>query len=305
MWQQAAVRRFIFFLVILPIAFSGRGRAEEPPLSTVLQRAAAYVADFNRRVAGVVAEETYVQDVEYATTGARPSGVSHRELKSDFLLVQIPGEYHFVEFRDVFEVDGRPVRDRQDRLTRLFLDPASRAQARSIVEESARYNIGRVERTVNTPMLPLLFLEQDVQPRFEFKRSANAQPATSRLVDSAAGVFTTSAEVWTIEYQEKAAGTVVRTLKGKDLPTHGRFWIDPETGRVLMSELLTHDDSVTATIDVSYQSEPLPGLAGLSVPAEMRERYAVGAFYVTGTAAYGRFRQFSVSTNENIGQPSR
>ena len=38
--------------------------SDQPTLATVLQRAAAYVADFHLQLAGVVAEERYVQEVK-------------------------------------------------------------------------------------------------------------------------------------------------------------------------------------------------------------------------------------------------
>ena len=71
----------------------------------------------------------------------------------------------------------------------------------------------------------------------------------------------------------------------------GRFWIEPATGRVLMSELVAEPLQVRATIDVSFQSEPL---LGMLVPIEMRERYEDRRVtsLVTGRATYGRFRQF-------------
>ena len=58
-------------------------------------------------------------------------------LVSDFLLVQVPGE-GWLPFRDVFERDGKQVRDRQERLAALFLKGSSRsafAQARAIMDE--------------------------------------------------------------------------------------------------------------------------------------------------------------------------
>jgi hypothetical protein len=66
-----------------------------------------------------------------------------------------------------------------------------------------------------------------------------------------------------------------------------------------MSELLLDAPTVSATIDVSYQSEPL---VGFLVPIEMRERYAgkVDRAHIEGTATYGRFRQFQVKTSEQI-----
>src|SRR5207249_185671 len=66
------------------------------------------------------------------------------------------------------------------------------------------------------------------------------------------------------------------------------FWIEPDTGRVLMTELRAGDMNVRGTIDVSYQSEPLMRLLA---PIEMREEYfdRSGA-QITGVATYGRFR---------------
>jgi hypothetical protein len=295
------MRRTLLLLAFLALA-PRVAAAQEPDLHTVLQRAATYVDEISHRISGMVAEESYVQDVD-VRAGGRIPGITHRELESDFLLVLVPGQ-RYVEFRDVFKVDGRPVRDRQDRLTRLFLKPSSSssAQAASIVEESARYNIGRVTRTVNTPMLPLQFLVADVQDRFEFKRSNEARPANVKAAELTTGHFSVSTEVWVIEYREKSRGTIIRTLQGKDLPARGRFWIEPATGRVLMSELVCEDINLQATIDVSYQAAPL---LGLLVPAEMRERYDAteDGTTVTGVATYGQFRQFSVHTDEDIAMP--
>jgi hypothetical protein len=69
----------------------------------------------------------------------------------------------------------------------------------------------------------------------------------------------------------------------------GRLWIEPATGRVLMSELLAGDDDLRATIAVSYQSEPL---LGFLVPVEMRERYEAPAkgVRIEGLATYEGFR---------------
>ena len=81
-------------------------------------------------------------------------------LVSDFLLVQVPGE-GWTPFRDVFERNGQKLRDREERLAKLFLNGASRSsfdQARQIMLEGARYNIGTIERTINLPTLPLVFL---------------------------------------------------------------------------------------------------------------------------------------------------
>ena len=99
-----------------------------------------------------------------------------------------------------------------------------------------------------------------------------------------------STEVWIIAYTEVRSGTLIRTARRKDQPAHGRFWIEPATGRVLVSELVIDDRTVRATIDVSFQSEPL---LDVLVPVAMRERYEgkrTGSI-VEGRATYGRFRR--------------
>jgi hypothetical protein len=92
----------------------------------------------------------------------------------------------------------------------------------------------------------------------------------ARIGAPADGVFSVSTEVWVIAYDEVRSGTMIRTAQRKDQAAHGRFWIEPATGRVLMSELIVDNRAVGATIDVSFQSEPL---LGILVPIEMCERY--------------------------------
>ena len=42
---------------------------------------------------------------------------------------------------------------------------------------------------------------------------------------------------------------MIRTFEGKDVPSRGRFRIEPETGRVVMTELITEDRQVRGTVD--------------------------------------------------------
>jgi hypothetical protein len=222
------------------------------------------------------------------------------ELRSDLLLVKPRGAGEWVQFRDVFEADGRPVRDRADRLTRLFLNesPSARVQVGRILQESARFNIGEVTRNVNVPVFALQFLLPANQGRFRFNRTRNRVPDTFTSREAPTGAFRTTTEVWIVEYRETQTGTVIRTAERKDLPSRGRFWIEPATGRVLMSELIARDRTVTATIDVSYQSEPL---LGFLVPIEMRERYrSRNGERISGAASYGQFRQFQVNVDETF-----
>jgi hypothetical protein len=272
--------------------------AQETALATVLARAGAYVREFQTQLSGIVAEETYVQDEKVRSgtalsetfdrpqdpfTGRTPR---HRELKSDLLLVKPVGADRWIQFRDVFEVDHQPIRDRSERLMKLFIEPSSstKAQAERIVEESTRYNIGNLQRTVNVPVLALVILDPDNQWRFRFKR-VEARSSTD--------------STWVIQYEEVKPQTMIRAAFNRDMPTHGRFWIEPRTGRVLRSELTAQDIDIRGTVEVSYQPEPQ---LGLLVPVEMREHYDIrrDGSRVDGIATYGRFRQFQVKVDEKL-----
>jgi hypothetical protein len=270
-------------------------------LDQMLVRAAAYVGDFQRQLSGIVAEERYEQTVRFPRT-RKPGNPETRELRSDLLLVRPAGATEWYQFRDVYEVDGEAVRDRSERLVKLFLEPSSSVheQISAIMTESARYNVGALFRTVNAPVVALQILEAKNQRRFKFKRSTDAAPAEmTRQSPAPPGSFKVSTEVWVVQFSETQSGTMIRTTAMKDLPARGRFWIEPASGRVLMSELVLEDRSVRGTIDVNYQSEPL---VGLLVPIEMRERYdrLRDGSVIDGFATYGRFRQFQVNVSESF-----
>src|SRR5205823_11604050 len=100
------------------------------------------------------------------------------------------------------------------------------------------------------------------------------------------GAFRVTTEMWAVDYEEVRRPTLIHTLANKDLPAHGRFWIDPDTGRVLITELRAGNRNVRGAIDVSYQSEPL---LNLLVPIEMREEYFDrSGSHITGITTYGR-----------------
>ena len=156
---------------------------QEPTLATVLARAAAYVAEFHRQLSSIVAEERYVQDWKAVPRQRERRHERARRTASwspTCCWSSRPAPRRGWQFRDVFEVDGAPVRDRDERLTQLFLDgsPSTDAQIRRILDESARYNIGDIQRNVNTPIFPLLFLERANHFRFKFKRTDDRTPTT-------------------------------------------------------------------------------------------------------------------------------
>jgi hypothetical protein len=273
---------------------------DRPPLQTILERVRDYVVHFEDAIQGIVAEEHYVQDSDKSD---RPF-VTHRELRSDLLLVRTPGsDFGYSQFRDVFEVDGDAVHDRDNRLAKLFLTPSDSGhrQAAEIMSESARYNIGTVERNINVPLIALMMLHPMHQARFKYSVDTAHKGVPRGLPKTPA--FTLAGDAWELEFEETATPTLVRG-DDQDAKSRGRLWIDPETSRVLLTELMIEAKTVRSTIRVSYQSKPV---AGVLVPVEMRESYVVKKrFYnLEGSATYGNFRQFSVSTVEVIDDPSK
>lgn len=273
-------------VIVAVLLSAAPGAAQEPTLLELLTRVGAYATNFQQQMSSLVAEEQYVQDVTYRNLAPnRFAGQTHRELRSDILLVRLESADRYIAFRDVFEVDHRPVRDRQDRLTKLFLHPdaSTDAQIDQISRESARYNIGNVERNINTPTLALQILLPRYQGHFKFTRSRRRSP------DAVA-----------IDFEEVDRPTLIRTTANLDLPMRGRFSVDAESGRVLSTELIAEDQAVRATIDVRYDWD---AREQVMLPVEMRERYDVrrdGAV-ITGVATYGRVRRFQVTSNERLG----
>src|SRR5262249_6714449 len=153
-----------------------------------------YVARYHETMISVIAEERYVQ--KWTT----PIETKKRTLVSDFVLLSGgPGDLRWMSFRDVLEVDGVPVRERDNRLQKLFAssgDAISRGMAVSL--ESSRYNIGPPEfvRTINTPIVAIDFLLPESRPRFSFhRRKGNSSDPT----------------LWEVEYTERDRPTVIRT----------------------------------------------------------------------------------------------
>jgi hypothetical protein len=132
----------------------------------VVDRATAYVHRWIEAFSNVVAEERYVQET---TNPPR-----RRVLRSDFHLVRFPQADYWYAFRDVFEVDGRSVRERQaDRVAKLFLEPPENALRRAdeIARESARHDLADVG-SLNNPLRALFFLQREYRDRFRFTVSS-------------------------------------------------------------------------------------------------------------------------------------
>lgn len=263
-------------------------RAQPLTLAEILFRANQYVVRYEKDLAAVVSEERYTQQV-VGRHGAKRT----RELRSDVLMIRTPASESWMGFRDVFEVDGRPLGDRQERLQKLFLEGGDigLTQARKIADESARFNIGDIHRNFNVPTVPLEFLNPLNQYRFYFEKVGE---------ETIEGTPT-----WAVRYAEHARPTFIRTNLG-DLFARGMLWIEPTEGRVVRTELTVGDfrTNLRSTLTVTYRPDER---LGLWVPAEMIEVYERprddGADAIRCVATYSNFRRFNVQVDEKVAPP--
>lgn len=269
-----------------------RRDAATPEGEALAAKASAYVAGYLGALSGVVCEERYHQRMDTETVmedvlrlPRSETVTQERDLVSDFLLVRLTGARQFLAFRDVYEVNGHGVRDREDRLTKLFIEPTGNLmqQVERIRQESSRYNIGAAVRDTNVPTFALQFLLPEVRRRFAF-----TDKGSERVGQVDARVFA---------YQEIARPTLITGVNDEDVPASGQFWIDPADGTILKSRLDTRSGRKTARIEVTFARD---AKVGLVLPLEMVERHEADPERVSGKAVYGNFRQFTVNTTEAI-----
>lgn len=253
-----------------------RSEAQDKKVEELMTKTAAYVSAFVDGFSNVVAEETLVQE----TTIPRRK----RTMRSDYLLVRYPGDTQWQWFRDVAEVDGKPVRDKEERLTRLFLEPAASAlrRARDLQEAGSRYNLLDIG-TLNNPLLALAFLQDSYRERFRFNLAG---------LDKKLGPT-----VRQVQFQEWKVPSLIKGNGNQDILTRGLVWIEEDTGRVVKTELRVGGRSAPVSIITLYKFDDE---LGINVPVEMRDWYPDGTGEIRGVATYGRFRRFEVKTTEEV-----
>jgi hypothetical protein len=264
---------------VMTVAAALSAQGTTPPVAEAVLRAAGqYLLQYEKNVSGIVAEEDYLQRI--------PQEGGSRQLRSDVLVILDPNA-GWLTFRDVFEKDSKPVRDRDERLAKLFLQPNPNAiaQARRIVDEGTRFNLnpqrGGINRTINQPFMALKFLQAANQPRSEFKIDRTRE---SGVVSEILLTFTEKAKPRLIKSPDNAAAG-------------GSFWVDPSSGRVSASELLIQTGFTRVTIRVIYAEQ---SKLKLWLPASMDESYASFSTGIEGHATYSNFRQFKVETDTII-----
>jgi hypothetical protein len=297
--RHATVRTLVAVLVAAVCVASVE--AQNPTADALVAKASAYVARFATRFSEIVTEERYVQS-------SNGSDGQRRELKSDYALIRLEGSSEFIEFRDVYEVDGRPVADRQARVL-SFLAPRPGQvsgrddftwadRAREAAETSARFNLEGVGQ-LNRPLVAFAFVQAAWRTRFEFSIGG-----IDRRVGASARV---------LSFRERRPNNRSMYASGW---VSGRLWVDEVSGAVLKTEVewgvrpashkvvstFVHDPALdihlpAALIDTHTLAKA--GLVGIPSLAEAANYMRS----IEGRATYGRFRQFSVATSEAADAP--
>jgi hypothetical protein len=247
-----------------PLAASGRGGPQsKASLDEVVRRMSQYVLAFGAQASMFVGAEHYTQRVEAGNGRA----YDPRRLVSEFAIVKAENGDDWVGYRDVVEVNEKPVVDRRDRLLRLLTAATLDApQLKQIVDESARYNIGPVIRNFNVPTTVLYLLQPGMVGRFSFERKGTKEVE---------GV-----ETWVLEFKETARPTVIRTREGHDVAARGRVWVVPGDGTVVRTRLELRNFA-----DQQKTPPPTPAAPTTSEPPPTSTRSAVGGSQATPTAS--------------------
>ena len=258
----------------------------------IVDRLATYAERFGLELQGIVARERYVQTLR-ATSG-RPSldddtlagaVIETRELLSSLLLVHdatTPWQLH----RDVLAVDGRPVEDRDDRLTQLFAGPRGGTPAPAVIaDESARYNLGRFVRNINIPTFPLIVIHPTRRERFRVRDRGMATVG--------------GAPVLLLTFEERGGAHTIRGTHGYDVVLKGTLAVDPATGDLVRASIEPKAHRLEPRLVVHFGR-----VAGLPLPVPVRllESYwrEGDDTYVAGEATYDEFRRYGTDVSAPV-----
>jgi hypothetical protein len=254
----------------------------------------AYAARYPAEIKFITAHERYEQEVRsragsFGATAGRITARRSTEASVTFAHVT---DSLWIMTREVLSVDGRTLPGTPPP---RINEPQSEGEVlralRAAADDGARWNIGNVQRNINTPTLVLWFLEEPIAQRFQFQVSGTERTAagTCRI----------------IRYHELARPPLM-AVNGSRVPTSGKIWVLPDSGAIVRTQLVLEHTipsnrgpivASRATITVDYM--PYAD-ADLWVPAMMTERYeepgSRESETVLATAKYSDYKRFRVSS---------
>ncbi len=272
--------RWVMTLMVA-VGLHAVGGVESPALTEILNRTGEQVRRFEREFTLVISEEDYRQRADSQLI----IGSKKRRTRAEMLFLWLPEERLWLTVRSVVSADGRPVPGSEGRLDSALRATGSDrlARIREVINDNARFNVGRTYRNFNYPTLVLSFLDPTLQPRFTFSLAGR---------EHIHGV-----DAWKVKYEERGSPTVIQG-DGADRKSRGSVWIAVESGTVVRTQLaITIPPGAWATVEVDYQRD---AKLAMWVPAAMHETYmdvrgAVVREHIGGEATYSAFRRFETS----------
>ena len=278
--MRAASNRNRHRLIVLAV-FASTAATAAPSVKDVMRRAGAYIDAYGERASIVVATENYRQEAQGNTNAYH----GERSTVAEFAIVKIDAVTAWQGFRDVLSVDGYALEGGRTRLIdSLMGGPGGYLEARRLSDESARFNIGIIERNFNVPTTALFFFRRENHDRFKF---AAKEPENG---------------IWRIAWRETYKPTFIRSPSGTSVPAQGELWVDPADGTirrtVLMAEMEGRNGNKgNGRVDVTYR---YVDAIGMWLPSTMDEEWMTtapkGAWErINAHAAYSNYRQFTTS----------
>ena len=282
--------RFAFRVLIPALALlASAGASQGPDTSTkaIVEAAAGYVADYQRQLTSVIADEIYTQEV-VAQSPRDPQMPRLRTMRSEVFFVDSATSHHWMAIRDVMSLDGNALGDRPD-LRDAFQRLAVGDVAARFKEYNSQYNLGRTFRNFNEPTLSLLVFDERHRARFSFDRKRVERQGDTILV--------------TIAFTEKESPTLIRDQKRGRVFSKGEFIVEAGAGRVRRTLLTAKSDSLRLELTTTYEANDR---LGILVPTLFRETYEYGSDSRTRDSAqeyervvceakYSNFRRFETT----------
>jgi len=213
------VRTFTLGLTLTLVSLVPIRGADSLTLARLLALAGEQARRFEQDFARVVSDEDYVQ----SANGSRYIAPLHRRTRAEMFFMWLPEEAIWLTIRNVLVADGRVVPGSSGRLNGALRDGAERLpRLRRLVDESARFNLGRTFRNFNYPTQVLSYLDPVLQPHFAFTRAGRER--------------VNGIDAWRVNYEERTTPTVIQG-DGADRISRGTVWIAEHDGTVLRTQL--------------------------------------------------------------------
>jgi len=244
----------------------------------VIAKAAAYVAQYQKDFAFLLAHEQYEQR---RSTPLPQSSSDSRSLTSDAFLTYVDASHAWIFVRDVKTVNGEPVAPHESAQA-LLQDRTSPDMLRRIKDLNSRYNLGRITRNFNEPTLALLIVGPAHRPQFKFTTKSAARDGESTLV--------------TIAFKETDRPTLIRDASGASVFTLGELVVEADTGVIRATRLSMKDGTITAMMETHYALDPK---LKMWLPSVFNEHYeqslSAAREQIDCEARYTDYRRFEVT----------